>query len=169
MKLAIVPAQVTTIEDKVAGNLSLTQLILLATPVFICGVLYALLPRGFEPSVYKIILMALVMLSFGVMALRIRGVLVFEWIQLLARYNQRPRYYVSNKNDAYGRQLPERVKKQVVAPAETEQKLEKLPLRLLTTHERARFEQLISSTSTKLAFKRTKNKKGNLHVTITEI
>ena len=169
MKLAIVPAQVTTIEDKVAGNLSLTQLILLAAPVFICGVLYTALPRGFEPNVYKIVLMAIIMLVFGIMALRIRGRLVFEWIRLLARYNSRPRYYTYNKNDAYLRQLPEQIKTPAAVQTETKPKPANTPLRPITTHEQAQFEHLVTSTSTKLAFKRTKHKKGNLHVTLTEI
>lgn len=168
MKLAIVPAQVTTVEDKVAGNLNLTQLILLATPVFICGVLYAVLPKAFEPTVYKLVLIVIVMLGFTAMALRIRGILVFEWIRLLARYNRRPRYYVLDKNDMYLRQMPERTNEQTIVQTKTKQH-ETIPLRSFTTHERARFEQLVSSQSTKLAFKRTRNKKGNLHVTITEI
>lgn len=168
MKLAIVPAQVTTVEDKVAGNLNLTQLILLAAPVFICGVLYVVLPKAFEPTVYKLVLIVIVMLGFTTMALRIRGILVFEWIWLLVRYNRRPRYYVLNKNDAYLRQMPERADKQTTVRAETKQQHEIVPLRSFTTHERAKFEELVSSQSTKLAFRRTRNKKGNLHVTITE-
>ena len=33
MKLTVVPAQVTTIEDKIAGNLTLPQLLILSAPV----------------------------------------------------------------------------------------------------------------------------------------
>jgi len=168
MKLAIVPAQVTTVEDKVAGNLSLTQLILLAAPVFISGVLYGVLPKAFEPEVYKFILIALIMLSFGVMALRIRGVLVFEWIRLLARYNKRPHYYVFNKNDAYLRRLPEPTRKEATPAVEVKAAHQQMPLPSFSTFERARFEELVTSSSTRLAFKRT-NKKGNLHVTLEEI
>ena len=50
MKTAIVPAQVTTVEDKVAGNLNLTQLLLIASPVFVRGVIYAVFPPSFEIS-----------------------------------------------------------------------------------------------------------------------
>ena len=168
MKLAIVPAQVTTIEDKVAGNLSLTQLILLAAPVFISGVLYGVLPKAFEPTMYKVVLIVLVVVGFASMALRIRGILVFEWIRVLARYNRRPRYYVLNKNDSYLRHVPIHSGKRDSPPVVVKQKQERIPLYSLTVLERARFEELISNTSMKLAFKRT-NKKGSLHVTLEKI
>jgi len=44
MKTTTVPAQVTTVEDRLAGNLSLTQLLLLVCPVFVSCLIYVVFP-----------------------------------------------------------------------------------------------------------------------------
>lgn len=104
MKTSTVPAQVTTVEDRVAANLSLKQLVILISTVFI-GVLQFLL---FLPAVsinpIKAVVM-LVSLSLGLLAaVRVREQLMLDWSTLLAKYIFRPKYYIINKNDEYLRQ-----------------------------------------------------------------
>jgi hypothetical protein len=166
MKIAIVPAQVTTVEDKVAGNLSLTQLILIALPVFVSGVVYAVLPPSFAIALYKIIVMILILMSFGVLAVRIKGILIFDWLQLLARYNQRPRYYIFNKNDSTIRLVFTKQDREIHAEKPKEATVVSPPVLVPTTAERIGFEQLMAEGKAKLTFKR--NKKGSLHVTLSE-
>ena len=98
MKSTIVPAQVTTTEDKIVGNISVTQLILLVTPVFVGGISYALMPPSLNFSLYKVFLVLILFIVFGVMAIRIKGRLVMQWVLILRTFNARPRYYVFNKN-----------------------------------------------------------------------
>lgn len=99
MKTAIVPAQITTVEDKVAGNLSVQQLILLVTPLFISGGVFALLPPSFGIVIYKIVIVSVVALICLAAAIRVRGTLLVYWIARLLRYTLRPRIYVYRRND----------------------------------------------------------------------
>ena len=72
MKSTIVPAQVTTTEDKIVGSISVTQLILLVIPVFVGGMSYALMPPSLKFSLYKVFLVFILFIVFGIMAIRIK-------------------------------------------------------------------------------------------------
>lgn len=105
MRTTVIPAQVTTVEDTIAGNLTLTQIILFILPVLFSTAIYAVLPVRMAFTAYKIPLIILVSLTFILLALRIKGRLVLNWITLLATYSLRPHLYVFNKNTLYFREL----------------------------------------------------------------
>ncbi len=94
MKTSIVPAQVTSIEDTIAANLSLTQIILLIIPVFMAILIFAGLPPAMHVKLYKLILLICFSLPIITLALKVRGQLVLKWIILLAAYQLRPRRYL---------------------------------------------------------------------------
>jgi hypothetical protein len=73
MKTTIVPAQVTTVEDRVTANLGISQLILFITPLFIGALLYWALPPTMDFSLYKLIFIALLTLTCLILAIRIGG------------------------------------------------------------------------------------------------
>lgn len=73
MKVTVVPAQVTTVEDHVAGSLGFSQLILFAIPVFGGALLYAILPPSMEYCLYKIIVIAFLAVLSCIMA-GVRGI-----------------------------------------------------------------------------------------------
>ena len=98
MKTTVVPAQVTTVEDRIMGNLGLSQILLIILPVFIGAGLYALLPPNMVGSLYKYLIITVVSLVSFILAIRIRGKIVLLWILTIARYNLRPKYYIFNKN-----------------------------------------------------------------------
>jgi hypothetical protein len=104
MTTSSVPAQITTIEDKIAGNLSLKQLILLTTPIFLDILIYAVFPSSLHFSAYKIALMLILNPVFLVSAIRVRDQIILTWLVILIRYNSRPACYVFNKNDIYLRE-----------------------------------------------------------------
>lgn len=170
MKIAIVPAQVTTVEDKVAGNLTLTQLILLVVPVFCSGVLYAVMPPSFGVAIYKIIIIILLFIVVGSLAIKIRGRLLVAWLIILLRYNARPMYYVLDKNDNYLRDNEAQLLAKVVAKKQDSAET-KRPFRHNTppiaVHDKARFEAMIADPHSKLSFKISR--KGGLDVNITEV
>lgn len=169
MKSAIVPAQITTVEDRIAGNLTLQQMILLAMPVFIDFALYALLPRNLKLTAYKLVLMVLVALTCGLLAIRVKGKILLIWAITIVRYNTRPRYYVFNKNDAHLREStvllpPEPSTDEVTAATEEESEL---ALPEISTAEVVKLESILSNPAAHLSFKSAK--KGGLHVCITEV
>src|ERR1039458_6831582 len=105
MKVTIVPAQVTTVEDRIAGNLRLSQLLLLTTPVFSGSLLYVVLPPVFHGAIYKLVLIVALFIICSLMAIRIKGKILLLWLVVLVHYNLRPRFYVFNKLSTHGREM----------------------------------------------------------------
>lgn len=105
MRSTVIPAQVTTVEDTIAGNLTLTQIILLIMPVLLSTAVYAVLPERLALTTYKIPLIIFLFVVFVVLALRIKGRIVLSWLSVMAIYYFRPHIFVFNKNTVYTRDL----------------------------------------------------------------
>ncbi len=103
MRTTIVPAQMTTVEDKIAGDLSFLQILLLLSALIVATVIYALFPARLHLTLYKIPLIIGSTLFLGLLALRIKEKIILQWILLLTTYNLRPKYFVFDKNDWNGR------------------------------------------------------------------
>lgn len=132
MKSTVVPAQITTVEDKIAGSLTFAQILLLVFSLIIGTAFYGLIPPKLHLSTLKMILMILQFAVFGLLALRYKGRILAEWLIVYLRYRARPRIYVFTKNDLGSRDLltnvmPESMeKKSVKAKArETDRDTEK--------------------------------------------
>lgn len=167
MKSTTVPAQVTTVEDKIAGNLNLAQMLLLAASVFGGFALYIIMPPSMKFSILKILLCLVVMLVLASLSIRVRGRILALWIGTILRYNLRPRYYVFNKNDAYLRDSEEDAADE---PEKAEEQVEtkpKHPLLEIPLPQIVQLETAVADPRAQLAFHT--NKKGGLHVRITEI
>lgn len=167
MKTTTVPAQVTTVEDKIAGNLNAGQLFLLVLSVLSAFILYIVIPPTMKLTIPKVLLCVLSMLFFASLAIRIRGQILARWIVLIARYNFRPRFYVYNKNDLFLRDIKP-------AEAEAEEVMETAHKPIITMPDfyipvtkLVELEQSLSDPRSALAFEA--NKKGGLDVRITEI
>lgn len=165
MKVTVVPAQVTTVEDRITGNLSVSQIVLFAIPVFGGSLLYAALPPVMEFHLYKLILIGIVALLTGLLAIRIKGKIVLMWVLILLRYHSRPRLYLFNKNtSAYREDYPELPKEVVVKTTAKERTPIALPK--LGVQEKAYIYATLNDPISRLRFETTK--KGGLHVRITE-
>jgi hypothetical protein len=168
MKSTIVPAQITTVEDKIAGNLTLSQLLLLSAPIFGGSILYIVFPPTLHFALYKIVMVALLSLIFGLMAIRVKGTILLLWAVIIVRYNLRPRYHIFDKNHVHMRDRDEEF-----VEDDFEQEVSKVEqsivrtLPLLSTAETAQLEQFLSDPRVTLSFKPTK--KGGMSVTFTEV
>jgi len=167
MRRSIVPAQITTVEDKIAGNLTLSQLVLLTAPVFISGLIYVVLPPTFTISTLKISLVTIITILFGLMAIRIKSKLLIFWAIIIIRYNLRPRYHVYDKNDMHLRHM-----NTPSTNPEPEQTLESLneperSLPLLSTLELVKMRSIVDNPKANFHIKITK--KGAFSVHITEV
>lgn len=167
MKTTLVPAQVTTVEDKITGNLSLQQLLLLASPVFIGGAMFMLMPPFVKVTTLKVVIGTIIFVISASMAIRIRGKLLIEWGVVLLRYNVRPRYFIFNKNDSYLRQSQHdhvEIEERDTVP---KKKKKLLPvIQNLPTPDIARLEAVIHDPRANFSILK---KKGKLNVHITEI
>lgn len=166
MKQTVVPAQVTTVEDRIAGNLSFSQLMLLIAPVFLGTALYFLMPPLGKVEIYKFVLVGLLFIVFSSLSIRIRNKIVLSWILVLARYNSRPRYYVFNKQATYARGL---ANKEAVVEEEQKTELKQEPIRQRLALSHAEMFHLKGILDNPAANLRFENKKGNLYVRITEV
>lgn len=167
MKTTVVPAQITTVEDKVAGNLSFTQLLLLVTPVFIDGAIFTLLPPLFNFSILKLMICIVVALACMTLAIRIRGKILLTWMVVIATYKIRPKFYLFNKNDMYLRPTEQQQKTQAEPKQQTtnNENTELLPANIPPL-ELVRLQTAVEDPRANFHFK---VRKGGLSVHIREI
>ncbi len=165
MKSQVIPAQITTVEDKIAGNLNLTQITLLMLPAFWTVVVYAVFAPRLQISLYKLPLILLVLISCLVLALRIKDKVVFNWLTIIFRYNIRPKYYLFNKNDNYLKivDLPTFEKKRKVSLKRSHAKKQSVNEQSsFSIAELVKLEGLLANPKYSFTFKSTK--KGGLNV-----
>lgn len=166
MKTTVVPAQITTVEDKIAGNLNFTQLLLLIAPIFLGGAIYAFMPPVISYTFLKTVVIVLLAIVCITLAIRIKGRLVLEWIGIKSRYNIRPKIYIYDKNDIYLRktdkeetasQMKTKTVRKTKPKFEPATKLPKL----------VQIEHMITDPKADFHFKA--NRKGGLSVHIKEV
>ena len=168
MKMTVVPAQVTTVEDRIIGNLGFSQILLLIVPVFASAFIFGLFPPFMGGALYKYIIMASVALLFCILAIRIKGKIVANWIITISRYNIRPRYYLYNKNvTTHREEYPAKTDNQESQKITEDRPKKKLNLQQLDIPTTARLLATIENPSAN--FRIEPGKKGNLHVRFTEI
>lgn len=167
MKVTVVPAQVTTVEDRIIGSLGFSQMILLVVPVFMSAVLFAVLPPAMGSSPYKYTIMGVFLLICCVLAIRIKGKILAFWLITILRYNLRPKYYLFNKNSAAHREQYETKQTEPQETTEKEKLKKTVHLPKLEFHETVKVLAAIDNPAAKLRFETTK--KGGLNVRLTEI
>ena len=168
MKMTVVPAQVTTVEDRIIGNLGFSQILLLIVPIFAAAGIFVLLPPFMGGALYKYVIMGVVALLFGLLSIRIKGKILALWLVTVLRYNLRPKYYLFNKNVTTGR---DEYHGKAVAP-EAKEATEKKPVKKTSLNQldiptTARILATIENPATN--FRLETGKKGDLHVRFTEI
>lgn len=105
MRTTIIPAQITTVEDKVAGSLNMIQVLILMTPILWTAIVYILLTPSMKLTSLKLVLIIISTTISGVLALRIKDKIVAEWLGVLLKYSLRPKYWLYNKNDTTNRTI----------------------------------------------------------------
>lgn len=103
MRTTIIPAQITTVEDKIAGSLNMTQILILMFPVLWTALVYILFIPIMKLAPYKLGLIGIVILICLVLVIRIKDKIVADWLGVVLRYQFRPRYWLYNKNDLTSR------------------------------------------------------------------
>ena len=165
MRLTTVPAQVTTVEDRIAGSLGMSQLVLLFIPVILGSLLYATLPPGFHSAPYKVVILVALLTVCGILAIRVKGKVTLFWIIVLLRYWLRPRYYVFDKHSLSSREpyhsAPGVSEKEVPHTVERAYRIPSLSLEAV-----AKAQELIENPVAHLTFE---TRKGGLYVRITEV
>ena len=121
MRTTIIPAQITTVEDKIAGSLSMTQILILMFPVLWTAMIYILFVPSMKLVGYKLTLILVATIICLILAFRIKEKIVAEWLGVLVSYRLRPKYWLFNKNDTTNRtiDIPELPVEQILAKKHT--------------------------------------------------
>lgn len=167
MKVTVVPAQVTTVEDRIMGNLGFSQMMLLIVPIFVGGALFALLPPAMGSSVYKYTVMGILALICCTLAIRIKGKILALWLITIVRYNLRPKFYLFNKNTTALREQYETKHAKPPEAKSTTKTKQPLALPRLELRETMKAYATIDNPAANLRFETTKN--GGLNVRFTEV
>ncbi|XMB34280.1 PrgI family protein [Candidatus Saccharibacteria bacterium oral taxon 955] len=166
MKTTVVPAQVTTVEDRIIGKLGFSQIVLLMIPVFLSAGIFTLLPPVMNGALHKYVLMALSLITCGILSIRVKGKIIALWLVTVLRYNLRPKYYLFDKNTTAFRNEYKNTSREdeevINQPAKKQQKPEKLD-DISTIKTR----QIIDDPTADVRFET--DKKGGLHVRFTKV
>lgn len=169
MRTTVIPAQITTVEDRIAGSLNLTQIILLMIPVIFTTIVFAVLPPKLHIALYKFPIVIVISAICTGLALRIKGKVVLNWLLVVLRFNLRPKYYVYNKNDTYLRDLylPDFATKQKRAERKAKKEVEiKIPASSFGLDELMALRAFIKNPNYSTSLK--PDGKGGLYVAVSK-
>ncbi len=166
MRATAVPAQVTTVEDRIMGNLGFSQIVLFILPIFISAGLFVILPPITHGSLYKYIVMVIITIISGILAIRIRGKIVLFWLITIARYNLRPSYYVFQKSVIHREEYKFKNIKQPKKNNNSKKDITTIAPKL-TFGDAVYVMETINNSSSNIRFEITN--KGGLNVRLTEV
>lgn len=166
MRNTVIPAQITTVEDKIAGNLNLTQILLLMMPVFVTTILFAFVPPTMKLGILKLVTSGILLISCGILAIRVKGRVVLNWLIVWIKFKVRPSYYVFDKNDNYLREV-EPIIKTTNKIEEIKKVSVKEPKKALVEIDAVKLLHVINDQKNSLSF--AFNQKGGLHVAVEPI
>ena len=169
MKATVVPAQITTVEDRIFANLSMSQVVLVFIVIFVAGGVFTFAEPAMEGALYKYVIMLIVGLICGILAIRIRGKIIGSWLVILTTYYLRPKYYVYDKNvttlrETYTVKTEKQPRQKKTKAADNEPKAAQKQLDNLAT---ARVLTAIENPDAK--FRLEAGKKGGIRVRLTKI
>jgi len=98
MKTSIVPAQITTVEDKIAGKLTIRQLLILLIAGFTDILIFLIFPKALRLTPIKLIIISLNSIIVSLLAYKHQEKILLSWLLLIFSYLKRPRIYIYHKN-----------------------------------------------------------------------
>ncbi len=166
MKTTVVPAQITTVEDRIAGNFTFAQIFLMIVALILGTVIYVVLPPRMHLGSLKLALIVFQFVVIGGLAIRINGKIVAEWLATYWRYSKRPQFYVFTKNDETGREKVPVAGKQEDIIAEPKKET-KTVFPTIPITEEVKVAGLLTNPSLTVSFELAK--KGGIDVSLTPV
>lgn len=153
MRTTIIPAQITTVEDKIAGSLNFAQILLLMVPILWGTAVYALFSPVMKVAPYKLNLFLFITILCLALAFRIKEKIVAQWLGILLRYYLRPKYYLANKNDLTERIVDFPLIKSIKNIKEVTSKSVTKKQNELSVKELIKLEQMMNSRKLAISFR----------------
>lgn len=167
MRTTVVPAQITTVEDRVAGNFTFIQIVLLVIPLILGSAIYAVMSPKMHLGSAKMIVIGIQYFIFGVMALRINGKILADWLIIYLRYSIRPRRYIFTKNDLIHREIIFQENNQKSVPQKQGALNKAKKRQSLSILEQIKIDRIFNRDALSISFKLSK--KGGVDVSLKQI
>lgn len=164
MKTTVVPAQITTVEDKIAGSLTLPQIVIMVMAMVIGSLIYAIITPKLHYGNVKMVLIVIELIFFGGLAFRVNGKIVGEWLVVILCFKTRPRRYVFTKNDVVYREITATDENLAISDHEEEAIEIEQETKYLTLKEKLNIEKIFEDDTLSISFK--PSKKGGLDVAL---
>lgn len=162
---SVVPAQITSIEDKLTGNFTIRQFAILMIPLFLGMNALVLLPPVATIAPYKWFVIFLLAMVFIPLVIRVRDKIVIDWLFIYGKFYMRPHYYVYNKNTTYLRNTGAQKTRESKEKGESvEPKRIHLTTKALPHLEQNRIESMLRNDELDISFEF--KKKGKLDVIV---
>lgn len=161
MKTTVVPAQVTTVEDKIAGNFTFAQIVLLIIALLVGTAIYILIPPKTSFTVGKFVLIIIQLAIFGGLAIRYKDKIIADWLIIILRYNSRPKRYIFTKNDSTFRKEMPKIQKNIKVQS-IKKKIDHKSENKITYQTQNKVDQMLVNPKVSISFKSTK--KGGIDV-----
>ena len=95
MRVSIVPAEMTSIQDKIIGDLNMNQVILLSTPLIFTILVYLFIPPFSKLSLLKITVCSISIISLGILSIKIDEKILLDHLKIFISFFNRPRIYLN--------------------------------------------------------------------------
>lgn len=151
----MVPAQILTIEDTIAGNLTMKQLALIGVSVLGSGSIYFLIEPANKVSLLKFLLLAVFNAVVLGSAIRLKGVLLMDWAFVGLVYMLRPRYWIYDKASTYLR-ITEQTKADSREEEVTPERVPVAPVPAVDIAKQVEIERMLRDPSKRVRFINTK-------------
>jgi hypothetical protein len=96
MRITTIPAQITTVEDRLTANLSMTQFFILIISCLLGLIIFLLIPPWLKISYLKLIIL-LPFFLISTLAIRIKDQLLITTLKIMIDYQLRAHIYVLDK------------------------------------------------------------------------
>lgn len=96
MRISIIPAEITSVEDKIFANLNMKQVVMVVIPFIFSLLMYFLLPNFSRFNAYKIILSFCILSICLFLSIRIKSVVMLDHLLIRSSYLIRPKIYLSS-------------------------------------------------------------------------
>ena len=164
MKTTVVPAQITTVEDRIAGSLTFPQIILMVIALVIGAGIYGMMMPKLHLGGIKLSLIIIECAFFGGLALRFSGKILGDWLIIYLRYSVRPRRYIFTKNDLIHREIVIEEESETIVSKRSEIATAEKQAGGISLKEQIKFDRIFNRDDLSVSFKMSKKGGVDVHL-----
>ncbi len=98
MRSTVIPAQITSVEDKITSFLNLKQIVILVLDLILIIVIFLIIPPLVKFSLLKMILSVTLSLLIVPLIIKYRDVILLDYLVLMLSFKLRPKIYVLRRD-----------------------------------------------------------------------